>query len=386
MVRIALFHPWLKSRGGGEKVVLEFLKNTKHDVDVYTWIYEQENTFEEFEDFSVKVISRGNSRAFSRTALMRGLYFASSALFSKIDLRSYDVFFISTSGVAELMTLRNYKKGKTLAYVHTILRDSYRDDVRWNLKNKYKSSLKKMIYLIAVGIYRRLEKIGWKKIDFPIFNSELSLSRAKEHGLIRDKETIVISPPVEIKNSKSKTKSKNYFFYLSRFNNKKRQDILIKAWKLFMRDEKNRKYELIFAGDVDNKSYFEGLKKLARGTNIKILTRISEEEKTRLISECKAMIYIPFGEDFGIIPFEVASIGKPLIAMNSGGYVDLIRKKVGFHEVNERFREREMVFEVYRALKEFSSKNTKDKKVSFNELSAKNLAKNIDNFIEEKIN
>ena len=35
--KIALFHPWLKSRGGAERVVLEILKSNKN-IDLYTWV------------------------------------------------------------------------------------------------------------------------------------------------------------------------------------------------------------------------------------------------------------------------------------------------------------------------------------------------------------
>ena len=43
---------------------------------------------------------------------------------------------------------------------------------QWNLENKYKDSfLKKYIYLIAVKVYKILEKIAWKRLDFIIFNS-----------------------------------------------------------------------------------------------------------------------------------------------------------------------------------------------------------------------
>lgn len=47
--KIAIFHPWIKSRGGAEKTVLELLKNFKES-ELYTWVYEPENTFEEFKN------------------------------------------------------------------------------------------------------------------------------------------------------------------------------------------------------------------------------------------------------------------------------------------------------------------------------------------------
>jgi len=169
MVRIALFHPWIKSRGGAEKVILEILKDKTHQIDIYTWVYDKENTFEEFEEFEINIIAPKIAQKFSRYYILRGLFFP-IALFSKIPLKKYDIFLISTSGLAELITLRNYKPGKTFSYVHTILRASYSEDIMWNLKHRYKNSLSKFLYLIAAKMYLKLEKISWKKIDVAIFN------------------------------------------------------------------------------------------------------------------------------------------------------------------------------------------------------------------------
>ncbi|GAH04838.1 unnamed protein product, partial [marine sediment metagenome] len=216
--RIALFHPWIKSKGGAERVVLELLKNKKYDIDVYTWVYDEKETFEDFKKFNINMIAPEIARKFSRFYLLRGLFFPVS-LFSKIPLKKYDLFFISTSGLAELITLRNYKKGKTFAYVHSILRASYKDDIKWNLKYRYKKPFLRSLYLIATKIYRVLEKIAWKKIDVAIFNSELSVERAKNHNLLGNKKINIVYPPVNVhKLKKVKTKNKNYFLYISRFN------------------------------------------------------------------------------------------------------------------------------------------------------------------------
>ena len=92
-MRIALFHPWIKSKGGAEKVILEFLKNTKHKTDVYTWIYDKENTFEEFKNFNIKIISPRFMQKLARTHFLRGLFLPIS-FFSKINLKKYDRFLI----------------------------------------------------------------------------------------------------------------------------------------------------------------------------------------------------------------------------------------------------------------------------------------------------
>jgi len=221
--KIAIFHPWIKSRGGAEKTVLELLKNFKGS-ELYTWVYEKDNTFEEFKKYKINVIGNNFFRRFSHSNILRGLFLISS-FSSKIPLEKYDLFLISTSGVGEFILFKNYKPGKTYAYVHTPLRDADKDIINWNLKNKHRNIISKTIYLLAVNVYKTLEKISWKRIDHAIFNSELSLERAKKRNLIKNKKFSVVYPPTDInRTEKIKTQRKNYFLYPSRINPPKRQD------------------------------------------------------------------------------------------------------------------------------------------------------------------
>ena len=298
----------------------------------------------------------------SRFYVLRGLFFPLS-LFSKIPLENYDIFFISTAGMGELITLRNYKKDKTFAYVHTILRASHKDEINWNLKNRYKNSLSKNTYLLATKIYRVLEKKAWKNLDHVIFNSELSLERAKDHNLIKEKSVEVIYPPIEIeKFSKLKTKKGDYFLYVSRINNPKRQDLLLKAWPEFVK--KNPKEKLILAGNIENKKFFKEVQRLAQKTkNVEIRINPDEKEVLELYKNCKAVVFIPHKEDFGIVPFEALALGKHLIAIDEGGFVKLIENIPQYHKIKEKESEKETIKEINKALDKFLKSKIKPRKI-----------------------
>lgn len=372
--KVALFHPWIKSRGGAEKCVLEILKSKNFDVDVYTWVYDKEKTFDEFQKYDVKLVGSKFAKKISRTYLLRGLFFINSLL-SKIPLENYDLFLVSTSGVGEFILFRNYKPKKTFAYVYTPLRAATKEIVDWDLKNRHKNFFKKIIYLSMVHFYRFLEKISWKKIDFPIFISELSLERAEQRNLAKDKEKKIIYPPIEIeKFKKLKSNNGDYFLYVSRINQPKRQDVLIKAWKEFIKNYPNEK--LIIAGSSENKNFLDEIKKLAEDSeNIFIKTDLNQKELLELYSNSKAVIFVPFLEDFGIVPFEAMALGKPLIAVEKGGYSKLI-EKFNYYRIKELYSEEKMIEEINRVLEEFMESEKKVKKIQ-------SIGNNTQNFIKK---
>ncbi|MCK5624630.1 glycosyltransferase family 4 protein [Candidatus Pacearchaeota archaeon] len=377
--KIALFHPWIKSRGGAEKVVLEILEKSKHKIDLYTWVYDKENTFKEFKKYKIKVLNPKWGEKISRYHILRGLFFPIS-IFKKIPLERYDRFLISTSGLAEFVIFRNYKKGKTYGYVYTPLRDANKKIVKWNLKNRYPSKVSKIFYLTSVKIYKFFEKFAWKKFDKVAFISHLSKKRGEEHKLINNKKIEIIYPPVEFSRfNKLKIKDKNYFLYYSRLNPPKRQDLLILAWKKFVKKYPQKK--LFIVGTPENKEYCKKLMRLSKSTkNVEILTEVGEKELENLVSNCSVGMFLGYSEDFGIVPLEILSAGKPLIAVNEGGYIDLIKDHKGFYKIKEMHEKDKMVKEIFKALENFSNK--KGRKNHKQEIKTNNFIYDIDKFLE----
>lgn len=377
--KIALFHPWLKSRGGAEKVVLEILKNDKNNIDLYTWAYDKENTFEEFRKYKINIISPKFGKKLSRFYLLRGLFLPLSLL-KKIPLEKYDKFLISTSGVGEFITFRNYKKGKTYAYVHTPLREADDKIVNWNLKNRYNSFFKKQIYLFAVKVYKIFEKKAWKRLDVVIFNSELNKKRAKERNLLGNKKVKIIYPIFDLPKREKNVKKNKSFVYISRINPPKRQDVLIEAWKKF--SKKHKGYKLILVGNRDNKKYYEKIvKMIADCPSIELEENLPNNELKKIISVSLAGIFLGYREDFGMVPLEIISAGKPLIAVDEGGYSKLIKNHPLFHKIKEKHSNKEMIFEITKELEEFIKKDFS--KVKTKKLKLNNFTKEIDEVLGE---
>lgn len=375
-LRIAIFYPWIKSKGGSEKVLLEIMNLPEFNFDLYTWIYDEKNSFEEFKKHKINILGPRISKKLSKTKILRGMFLFLS-FFSKIPLEKYDYFLIYTSGVGEFITFRNYKKGKTIAYVNTILRDAYPEIIEWNLKNRYKKFISKKIYLLSVKLYNFFERIAWKRIDYPVFISEEGQQRAEIKGLLKNKKSKVIYVPVNLKTFQELPEKKGeFFFYLSRLNNPKRQDLLIKAWKKFSKEYPNEK--LIISGGLENQEYFNYIKKLSRSSkNIEIKAGLSNKEVLDLYEKSKAVLFVPFIEDFGIVPFEALAAGKPIIATDKGGYFDLIKNVPQYYPIKEESNEDVFVENIVKSLKEFMKSKKKPKKIDTPELSIQNFKKNI---------
>lgn len=372
--KIAIFHPWIKSRGGAEITMLRLLKILKN-AEIYTWVYEKENTFKEFQDFKVNIIGKKFFRRFSRSNISRGLFLL-NCLFSKIPVEKYDLFLVSTSGVAEFIVFGNHKPGKTYAYVHTPLRDADEEIIKWNLKNRHKDFLSKLSYKTAVNFYKFLEKKAWKKIDFAIFNSSLSVERAKKRNLIGNKKIKIVYFPPEIKKIKKNSKNKNYFLYPSRINKPKRQEVLIKTWNIFTKDHPNEK--LIIAGSMEDRKYYEKLKKLIKNQkNIEIKCNLKDDEFLKLYQECKAVIFIGFIEDYGLIPFEALAFGKSLIAVDKGGYFDLIKDIPQYYPIKENLEETIFIKNIINSLNNFLKSKIKPKKIILKKVTPENYKRDI---------
>lgn len=386
MKKIALFHPWIKSKGGCERVLLEIMHHKDYDVDLYTWHYDPEHTFPEFKEQKVRVMTpkilRKLSQKIARGYVVRG-FFLLSALFSKkIPLEKYDYFLVSTGGVGELVTFANKKPGKTVAYVHTILRASHKDDIFWNLKYRFTSFFKKELYKIAVLIYRILEKLSWRNIDTAIFNSEVSLKRANDHKLLKKKQTHVVYPPILLEGFKSIPQKKGKFFvYINRFSKLKRHYLVVKAWIEFVKKHPDQK--LVIGGTIEGKDYFKEILDLTKKTkNIEIKEGPNDTEFKELYANAIAVFAVPFNEDFGIMPFEILAAGKPLIAVNKGGYYNLIKDYEQVIMIKEEKDENKLVEQLVQALEKVLLLKKKPKKIIIDEVSKETFHKKMKEILE----
>eukprot|EP00884_Botryococcus_braunii_P007571 jgi/Botrbrau1/16815/Bobra.150_2s0042.1 len=130
------------------------------------------------------------------------------------------------------------------------------------------------------------------------------------------------------------------FLSINRFERKKGIELAIQALgRLLDRLQKEEMAHLelprlIVAGGYDvrlaeNRLYFEELQKEAVHLKLKdkvwFLPSFTDAERGALLAICRAVVYTPQNEHFGIVPLEAMASARPVIACNSGGPLESIR-------------------------------------------------------------
>ena len=82
-------------------------------------------------------------------------------------------------------------------------------------------------------------------------------------------------------------------------------------------------------------------------------------------------------EDFGIVPFEALAAGKPIIAVDKGGYVNLIKNILQYYPIKEVEDENLLIDNITDSLKKFMKSKTNPKKININNITPQTFKKKI---------
>jgi len=135
------------------------------------------------------------------------------------------------------------------------------------------------------------------------------------------RDGVVLYPPVDLSKYKFKEFG-DFYLHIGRFDPEKRIRMVVDACL------KSKRKLVLIGGEGRDKDTLNYVKKLSNSSPyIEYLGYVDGGDKRRLLSECRAVIYPPISEDFGIVPIEALASGKPIIVSNSGFPELLVRQK-----------------------------------------------------------
>lgn len=227
--------------------------------------------------------------------------------YRNIGLNNVDTAVYSGSN-APLAILKEQARNN-IYYCHTPPRFVY------DLRHFYLSSIPKwQQYLLKTLInwYQPQYEASIDQMDTILVNSQNVRNRVKDY---LSKDSFVVYPPVET-NQYHFIESGDFYLSTARLEDYKRIELIVRAF-IKMPDKK-----LVVASGG---TMLASLKNLAaESKNIHFTGWLTKQELIDLVGRCRATIYIPRDEDFGISPVESMAAGKPVIGAKEGGLLETV--------------------------------------------------------------
>ena len=300
--RVAIVCDWLVSRGGAERVISAISDMFPH-APIYTAIYNQKN----FPEFSEKQVITSFIQRLPFSTKKHYLYLPLMPYaFEQFDFSNFDIVISSSHSCSKGIIT----KPQTLhiCYCHSPMMyawDScHQYFEQYGIPSLLKTTARKFLHEI-----RMWDRLAAERVDFFIANSTHVKNRIKKYYR---KDSDVIYPPIETQKFNISSKEGTYFLAVGRLTSYKRFDLLVEVFN-------DLKIPLVIVGSGREENR---LKKMA-GRFITFLGNIPDYELNEIYQKSIALVF-PQAEDFGIIPLEAMSCGKPVIALSEGGALETV--------------------------------------------------------------
>jgi glycosyltransferase involved in cell wall biosynthesis len=301
-LRVAIVHYWFVGRAGGERVV-EALAELFPQADLFSLVADRSTLSPVLQ--SRKLQTSFLQRVPGATRFHRHFLFLQPIALEQFDLGEYDLVISSESGPAKGVITSS--KTCHVCYCHSPMR------YIWEMYPQYRRSmgpLSRAIFSLAAHYMRLWDYASSGRVDYFVANSNFIASRIKKYY---GRESHVVHPPVETTAGNIDTAPGDYYVAIGRLVDYKRFDLAVSACT-----ELGRKLKIIGDGPQ-----YKALRRQA-GPTIEFLGNVSDSELRACLAGSRALLF-PGQEDFGIVPVEAQSFGRPVIAYASGGVLETVR-------------------------------------------------------------
>ncbi len=302
-LRVAIVHYWFVKFRGGERVV-EALAEMFPQADLYTLVLDPD---------ALPASLRGRNFTTSFLENVPGIqrhYKKLLPLFplalEQFNLNDYDLVISSESGAAKGVLTRPHTCH--ICYCHTPMR------YIWDMYHQYRTkpgmgAVARLIFSLSAHYMRLWDYAAAARVDYFVANSRNVAGRIGKHYR---REATVINPPVDVSAGYSSPKLEDYYLVVGQLVDYKRVDLAIEACNRL-----GRPLRIVGEGEE-----FERLRSLA-GPTVRFLGHLSDQELRENYARCRALLF-PGEEDWGIVPVEAQSFGRPVIAFGRGGALETV--------------------------------------------------------------
>jgi glycosyltransferase involved in cell wall biosynthesis len=304
-MKIAIFHDFFGAIGGGEMVVIEMAKVL--DADIITTDTDALRKMNP----DARVISLGPTPGFPGLKQI-----AASKNFYSCDFsRDYD-FFIFSGNWAHYAAFHHHPN---LWYCHTPVRAFY--DL-YPLFLSRQNFTTRQEFRIWTYFQRMFDQRSVRHIDTIVTNSKNVQARIRN---TYSREAEVIYPPVDTSRFHC-IEYGDFWLSVNRLYPEKRIELQIEAFRKLPGEK------LVIAGGYatgDHASLYTDRLYAHLPPNVTFLGEISEYHLIDLYARCKGLVCTALDEDFGITPLEAMASGKPVVAVNEGGFRETVTIRTG---------------------------------------------------------
>lgn len=298
-MKIALVHDYLTQRGGAERV-FELLCKRYPDADVFTSLYDPQNTIDLGERLVQTTGLQNIPGATKYFRLMAPLYFPA---FRTLNLQEYDLIISSSSSFAK--AVRKKPEAKHICFCHNVTRFLWDTATYLREYGDYQ-----YLYPVIEKVFQVMRRVDLKyaqEPDYYIANSRVVALRIQK---TYKKPVSVINYPIDTDSFEFSSQKDNFYLASARLISYKRIDVIVEAFNWLG-------WSLIVLGNGPERERLE-MRSLA---NIKFLGHVSDTERAFLMSKATAVIVAAL-EDYGLVPVEANASGTPVIAYGAGGVLD----------------------------------------------------------------
>jgi glycosyltransferase involved in cell wall biosynthesis len=298
-MKIALVHDYLTQRGGAERV-FELLCKHFPTADIYTSIYDRQNTIE-LGDRPVHTTFLQNipaARKYFR--LFAPCYYPA---FKSLNLKKYDLIISSSASFAKGVQKR--PNAVHICFCHNITRFLW--DTNTYLREYGAYSIFKPLIELVFKIMRQQDIFYAQSPDYYIANSTTVSRRIQD---TYQKDAVVFNYPIDDQRFIFSDQKDDYCLVSSRHLSYKRLDIIVDAFNALG-------LPLIITGEGPQTKQLQE----RSHANIQFLGHVSDRDRCNLMSKAKFVIVAAL-EDYGLVPIEANASGTPVIAYGAGGVLD----------------------------------------------------------------